>query len=61
MKVCPNNPNHKEFITTGVEYHDWLIDADGGFIDDKGCFEARLGDSEWSCATCHATAVEATP
>lgn len=59
MKVCPNNPDHKEFITTGVEYHDWLVDEHGNFLDDKGCYEARIHNNGYAeCVICHAVAQE---
>ena len=52
--VCLNNPNHKEFITSVIEYHDWLVDGDGNFIKDTGseaCGKPDLGNS-WTCSDC---------
>lgn len=53
MKVCPECGN-AEFITAGVEYHDWVVDGDGQFVIDLGCYDAKLGESEWQCRKCEA-------
>ena len=58
MKICPNDSDHNEFIATGVEYHEWLVSANGSFIDDRGCHSSRLGEDEWQCAICQATAID---
>lgn len=58
MKICPNDPTHKEFTTTGVEYHDWIVDGHGHFLDDKGCYDARIGDGGWRCHICGTLAVD---
>ena len=61
MKACPADPAHTTFVTTGVEYHDWLVDGNGHFIDDLGGFESRLGDGEYQCSSCQTPAIEADP
>jgi len=53
MKVCPECGS-AEFITTGVERHDWIVDGDGQFIDDLGCFDAKRGESGMQCRKCEA-------
>ena len=58
-KVCPNDPSHKTFITTAHEVHDWVVDEEGNFIEDKGCCEVAANphpDNIWTCATCGADA-----
>ena len=60
MRVCPANPAHATFITTAVEYHDWLVDGNGDFLDDLGGFESRTVDGEYVCRTCHTAAIEKT-
>ena len=61
MKVCPNNPNDKEFYTTADEVHDWKVDGEGNFIEDLGCSEvAHSPDTNnvWTCAICEAYAID---
>lgn len=60
-KKCPKNPNHKTFITTAHEVHDWLVDENGTFIEDKGCTETAHSpdpDNIWTCATCNTEAID---
>ena len=62
MKICPNNPKHKEFMTTAHEMHDWKVNGNGDFIDDMGCIEVSAKpniDNIWTCTSCGAEAVEA--
>lgn len=57
---CPNDPNHKEFITVAHEVHDWKVDEHGNFIDDLGCSETAHGPDSgnvWTCVACGAEAV----
>lgn len=63
MKKCPNSEEHKTFITTAHEVHDWEVDGSGNFIEDQGCIEvAHKPDSDniWLCAACGAEAVNQT-
>lgn len=56
---CPNDPNHKEFITTVHQVHDWVVDQQGNFIEDLGCSEvATFPDINniWFCKQCGAIA-----
>tara|TARA_Y100000310_G_C20390491_1_gene672503 strand:+ start:151 stop:345 length:195 start_codon:yes stop_codon:yes gene_type:complete len=57
--VCPKNPDHKLFITTAHEVHDWVVDGNGNFEDDLGCSETAHGpnpDNTWTCKECGAEA-----
>lgn len=51
MRVCPECGG-SEFITTGIQRHDWIVNGDGIYLDDLGCYEYRLGTSEWQCRKC---------
>lgn len=51
MKVCPTCGN-AEFITTGIQRHDWVVDGDGQFVIDLGCYDAKLGGGGWECRKC---------
>lgn len=63
MKKCPNNPEeHTQFMTTAHEVHDWVVDPNGNFIEDKGCTEVAHKpdqDNIWTCTTCGAEAITA--
>jgi len=57
--VCPNNKNHKKFMTTAHEVHDWIVDEEGEFIQDLGCSEIAAKPDRgntWTCITCKANA-----
>jgi len=52
---CPKNPNHKKFITTAHEVHDWVVDENGEFLKDLGCSEVAAKPDTgniWTCAIC---------
>lgn len=51
MKICPECGN-AEFFATGIQRHDWIVDGDGQFIDDLGCFDAR-SEGELECRNCN--------
>lgn len=57
--TCPNNSEHKRFITTVHEQHDWVVDEDGEFKEDLGCTASGKPDPDnlWKCAECGAEAV----
>lgn len=60
MKVCQRNSEHKEFITTAHEVHDWKVDEAGNCIEDLGCTEIAHKPDDgniWTCAICGAEAV----
>lgn len=52
-KVCPEC-GHDRFVTTGVEYHDWIVDGNGYWVDTLGCFGSQVGETEWQCRKCEA-------
>jgi hypothetical protein len=56
--VCPNGCPKKEFITSVIEHHDWKVDEEGNFIEDKGCTQSGKPQSDvwWTCAECGAVA-----
>lgn len=53
MRVCPKC-NGDRFLTTGIELHDWVVDGNGEFIEDDGCFDSKLGGGCWECTNCGA-------
>jgi len=58
--ICPKNPNHKEFITTAHELHEWVVANDGEFIEDKGCLSIASppdSDNIWTCKECGTEAI----
>lgn len=55
---CPNNREHDQFVTTAHEVHDWVVDAEGNFIEDLGCSEVAVWPDTWTCSICGANAVE---
>ena len=60
VATCPFDPSHDKFVTTAHECHDWLVDCDGNFIEDRGCEQVTHEpdpDNEWTCATCGEVAV----
>lgn len=59
---CPKDDSHKHFVTVAHEMHDWLVDGDGNFIEDKGCVQVSFKPDEgntWTCAICGTEAVKA--
>ena len=61
---CPKNPDHKKFVTSASEVHDWLVDEHGNFLEDRGCTETLHkphADNIWECAECGYTAVVTNP
>jgi hypothetical protein len=59
---CPNDANHKQFVTTCHVTEEWLVDEHGEFIviADDGVGEVVHGpdpDNEWTCAECGVEAV----
>jgi hypothetical protein len=60
VKVCPNNPTHKTFVTSATVIQDWLVDGEGNFIecvdDLVDVFHKPDVDNVWSCADCGAEA-----
>ena len=54
--TCPNNPEHRRFITTAHVSQEWLVDETGDFIEELvSCLDiTHRPDSgnEWVCADC---------
>lgn len=61
-KVCPNDPAHNRFITTGHVMQDWVVDGDGTFQEvENECVQVTHEadtDNIWTCKECGAEAVE---
>jgi len=63
--VCPNNENHKEFVTVVHVIDEWVVDEEGNWIETKGD-ESQTEDeglvhgpdagNTWTCHTCGAEA-----
>lgn len=58
---CPNNTNHKRFITVAHVTEDWVVDENGVFlqVSDDTCGETTHGpnpDNFWECEECGAEA-----
>lgn len=57
--ICPNNPNHDRFVTVIHEMHEWVVDAEGNFIEDLECLEVTHNPDPgniWTCRVCHTEA-----
>lgn len=58
--VCPENSNHKTFITTAHVVQDWQVDERGNYLDTvSDCIEVSAApdkDNVWVCFKCGATA-----
>jgi len=59
---CQKCKNFEEFHASVKEYHTWLVDGSGDFIEDIGCNETGGLDSEaFQCAKCSSMLVERVP
>ena len=59
--TCPNNPDHKEFITVAHVAQDWVVDDEGNFIN-TWCNATEVvapphPDNIWWCKKCNAEAI----
>jgi len=58
--VCPNSPDHKQFVTTAHIVEEWLVDETGSFIEvvNTGLEVSHGPDSGniWTCVDCSAEA-----
>ena len=57
---CPNDPNHKRFITTAHVVEEWVVDKHGNWIDTIQSLETTHRpdkDNVWNCYECGAIAV----
>lgn len=54
--VCPNNSEHKRFITTAHVMQEWEVDNHGNFVKELvPCLEISSepdSGNEWVCADC---------
>jgi len=59
--ICPNNIEHKQFVTTAHVCQDWVVDENGDFLEEENsCVEVTHGpdaDNIWTCKICGAEAV----
>ena len=52
---CPNNPSHKEFITSAHVVEDWKVDKHGHWLETIETTEVAHGPNYvniWTCAEC---------
>lgn len=59
--ACPTSPSHDRFITVAHVAEDWVVRADGSFIEAHGgpgevLAPPRTGNT-WTCMECGAEAV----
>jgi hypothetical protein len=58
---CPNNKEHKEFITTAHVMQEWKVDEEGRFIEViDNALQVTHGvnkDNTWECAICKGIAI----
>lgn len=57
--TCPNNQEHKRFVTTAHVMEDWLVDECGNFLEALEIIQTDHGpdpENNWTCADCGAQA-----
>lgn len=58
--VCPNNKEHKEFITSAHVMQDWKVDEQGNFLavtdESVQTSHGPNPDNTWTCVACGAEA-----
>lgn len=53
--ICPNNPNHKKFVTSAHVVEEWVVDESGNFVEVLSTLETAHGpnpDNLWFCYEC---------
>jgi len=55
--VCPKDPTHKKFVTVVTVTEDWVVDAQGNFLDVPDSSETEVvhkpdPGNTWTCAEC---------
>lgn len=53
--TCPNNKDHKKFITSAIVIEDWVVDENGNFSELGGESQVMKAPSiynDWICADC---------
>ena len=62
MKVtCPENTEHKRFVTVAAVSEDWVVDETGDFVEVQSHAAAQVihyphPDNTWTCEECGAEA-----
>lgn len=57
--TCPNDPEHKQFLTTAHLMQEWVVDEHGNFVEHSLDLETSHGPDSgniWTCYTCGAQA-----
>ena len=58
--TCPNNPEHKRFLTTAHVMQEWVVDEKGEFVRVANeCLDVTHRPTEcntWTCEVCGAEA-----
>lgn len=58
--ICPNNKEHKRFITVAHVVQSWIVDERGNFIEsisnDEVTHHPNI-DNIWTCNECGAEAI----
>lgn len=60
--VCPKNPDHQRFVTVAYVSEDWVVDANGNFVEVAEGGESQVltqpsRDNIWRCAECGTEAI----
>jgi hypothetical protein len=48
---CPKCRSER-FTVSAIEYHTWVVDENGDFIEDIGCLDSTSNLSEAECFNC---------
>ena len=57
--VCPNNPEHKTFVTVATVQQDWVVSDRGDFVAEVGTGETVHGPNHDNTGSCHTCGAEA--
>ena len=57
MLTCKDCGNTERFSVGAKEYHRWLVDGDGHYIEDLDCGDTDEGD-DYQCMKCDSWNVE---
>lgn len=58
---CPNNPEHRTFVTTVVTCQAWVVDENGDWLetlDDCVDYIPPCAETVWECVECGSKAEE---
>ena len=62
--VCPNNKDHKQFVTVAHIAQEWVVDENGNFLEVfNPCTDTVAPPDHgniWECKTCGAEAIAMT-